>query len=375
MLGMLPHSNPSPPSEEEEDHADTLDTLRLDPKLVDADRTLDEKVHGAGSSSKRDVPARVRRGEGARSATVVMSREELQGALPNKAPPAPLNQTVLLATQKFSPRRSRPASDPAPSSAPTPRPRPTTPTLPSTPSPSAHPSTKPVVSTKPVATKPTSHAPREASRSSKRRIGLIVVAFVASAIIGAIATKASTTADARWVAPMVLSSSDPRVMQVAATLQEETAHRAALESQRKELESQLREYDASRSAVAKERERMIDLQRAMTSVDALLAEKDERIASIRRSPYGAALEGDVTLGFVAYENASQITPGDALFACGAGLLSCARVGTVGEILPGEARGTHPTGGRAVRGQLVRVLLTDAHANERPLLYAGQKPIF
>jgi hypothetical protein len=45
----------------------------------------------------------------------------------------------------------------------------------------------------------------------------------------------------RWLAPTVLSSTDPRVLQVAASLQQETSRRNDLVFQQKELESRLRQ--------------------------------------------------------------------------------------------------------------------------------------
>lgn len=415
---------------------------------TDVDRTIVEETIDVDDPREVQVVPNAQ-------ATVVLSSEIVQDVLsqaPPGAPDATTNRTVVLKNPLLPPRT--PTSAPAPSfAAPTPGVQPSSvapPRMPSSPAPSAS---------------------RTPSRSStKLWIGLGVGTFLVAALAGGTAMKAAASAEKHWVAPTVLASNDPRVMQVAATLQQETARHGELSLQRKDLEGRLdeaersialeegfqasylaalnadlqserdelrrtaaqlaaeeakagtpgatpekeaeyqaqlanvrrrinvlenarrsvakradlsrydalalrREYNASLLAVSKGRELAAALRKSMAEIDALLKEKDELVASIRRSSYGAAIGGDVTIGFVPYENMNVVKTGDPLFACRLGFLFCTEVGTVGEPLPGEAKGMHPNGGRTLRGQMVRVQLRDPHAEERPILYAGEKPLF
>lgn len=267
----------------------------------------------------------------------------------------------------------------------------------------------------------------------------------------------------RWIAPTVLASTDPRVVQVAATLQQETARKNELVLQKNEMEMRLREarksleveeaflagfkaalhsdldarrgelrrlqalivtldsepddpastskkaeldarleavrrrvqlleaaesgrggtYDAlalrremDRSAAAADKARDLSaaLSKALADANAVLERKNALLASIDSSPYGIAIAGDAVLGFAPYENLGEMRVGSPLFACKTTLMFCREVGTVGETLPGEVRGTHPLGGKELRGQLVRLRLTEIRAAERPLLYANRAPL-
>ncbi|HVH46360.1 MAG TPA: hypothetical protein VM925_28660, partial [Labilithrix sp.] len=317
---------------------------------------------------------------------------------------------------------------------------------------------------------------RIASASPRRALHVALgvagaVAFLAIGIVAAVMMKASASADKHWVAPMVLSANDPRVVQVAATLQQETSRRSELLLEKTDLEGRLREaerglqleesfqasyqaalqadlanqraelrrtlallaaeesarsasstesadksverqaklaivrqrirllesatkavegrldltrystvalqreYDASLITVAKGRELAAGLRKALAATESMLKEKDALLETILQSPYGAAISGDVTLGFLPYENVNEVNAGEPLFACRTAFLFCRQVGTVGERLPGEARGANPRSSQTqLRGQLVRLNLQERGASERPVLYAGRKPL-
>ncbi len=310
------------------------------------------------------------------------------------------------------------------------------------------------------------HAAAVKALSPARRMLLGGVA--AALALGAISyagTHALLVRNRRWVAPTVLSKSDPRVLQLAATLQQETARKSELALRKKDLEARgreatqwreleagfqasfmaalkndlsaqraelrrvqklladreaegaagagptgdraeldaklasiklrvrllegalrggragtyeglalRREYDRSVLEAGKAREVEDSIAKSLADVDEQLKKKDTLLASIEASPYRLAVDQDVTLGFVPYDNAAAAKSGEALLACKTSLLFCDRVGEVGETLAGEVRGLHPVTGLEVRGQLVRVTLAPGRAVPDSVLYAGQAPL-
>jgi hypothetical protein len=131
-----------------------------------------------------------------------------------------------------------------------------------------------------------------------------------------------------------------------------------------------REYDRSVVAADEARELAAGITKTLTETDDALRLKDALLASIRSSPYALAVTGDVALGFVPYEN--QAKTGDTLVTCKTGNLLCQEVGRVGEVLPGEVRGTNPFGGKEQRGRLFRLKLTDSKSAERSVLLVRPK---
>jgi hypothetical protein len=264
----------------------------------------------------------------------------------------------------------------------------------------------------------------------------------------------------RWIAPMLLAKSDPRVVSVAAALQQETAAKNALLLSKKDLEARLaetrrwldleaafqtsftaalrsdldgqraelrrlrklaadrsqsgvpaqddpdlaarldavsqrvrlleqalrqgrtpyqtlalrREYD--RSLVETDRGREVEkaLVKSIADVDASIAQKDTLLASIESSPYRLAVDTDVPLAFVPYDNLSAARAGEPVVACATTLFFCDKVGTIDVVLAGEVHGRHPSSGDEARGQLVRLKLADPRFVERPMLFAGRSPV-
>jgi hypothetical protein len=310
-------------------------------------------------------------------------------------------------------------------------------------------------------------APPAAPRRTRVRFAARALAAVAAVGLLAYASVHGVLAnDTRWVTPTLLSKSDPRVVQVATALQQETTRKSALVARINEIETRQRETarwieleqsfqasfkaalradldgqraelrrlqklladrqeaeaatpsaedDAASAAVVqakienvKERVRMLDavlrggrstyqslalrreydrsvagvaqatevqavLTKALADAQAALAEKERLIASIESSPYRLAIDGDVTLGFVPYENATAASKGAPLVACRTSIFFCAPVGTIGDKVAGEVHGTHPFNGKELRGQLVRLSLDDPRAAELQVAFAGRGP--
>ncbi len=304
------------------------------------------------------------------------------------------------------------------------------------------------------------------SRGARPR-QLLIGGVVAALALGGLSyggTHALLVKNQRWVAPTVLSKTDPRVLQLAAMLQQETTRKSELALRKKELEARARqasqwrelemgfqasfmaalkndldgqraelrrvqklvadreaadaaagvpadhaeldarvasvklrvrllegalrggrpgtyealalrrEYDRSVLEAGKVRELEETLTKSLADVDDQLKKKDALLATIDASPYRLAIDQDVTLGFVPYENAAAAKSGEALIACRTSLLFCDRVGEVGEGLAGEVRGLHPVTGLEVRGQLVRLTLPAGRSVPDSVLYAGQPPL-
>jgi len=303
--------------------------------------------------------------------------------------------------------------------------------------------------------------PSAPPRATVRRRSLLAGGLAGAVALGVAAfavAQALASTSTRWVAPLVLSSADPRVVQVAATLQQETARRSDLLLQKKEIETRLDEAresvaleesfqasfkaalrsdlaaeraelrhletllawrDASKGAASavpfgadldakvstiQQRVRLLEsasrsgraaagydvltfrreldrsqaagdqaralsaaLTRTLAETTDVLKQKETLLASLEASPYRLAIAGDVTLGFVPYDNVAEVKTGEALVACKTSLLFCHPVGTVGELLAGEVRGTNPLDGQETRGRLVRLLLTEPRSAERPTL--------
>jgi hypothetical protein len=320
------------------------------------------------------------------------------------------------------------------------------------------PPTQPSPSTPPVAASVSPEATPEALKTP-RRLGRLVGWSIAGGLLVGLAVlgglHAALPPPATWVAPTLLSSSDPRVEQVAASLQQEMAHRSELAFQKTELEARLREaerwidleegfqksfqasvrsdieqqqatlkhlqsllawrnntnasefpthfgadldekvaaveqrirmleaaghggqgsryevlavrreYDRSVVAADQARELAAGITKTLGETDEALRQKDALLASIRSSPYAFAITGDVALGFVPYENKAKT--GDLLVSCTTANLLCTEVGSVGEVLSGEVRGTNPFGGKEERGRLFRLKLTDPKSAERSVL--------
>jgi hypothetical protein len=197
---------------------------------------------------------------------------------------------------------------------------------------------------------------------------LLVAGVLAASALGGTAygtTHALLARNRTWVAPTVLSKTDPRVLQLAATLEQETARRQDLLRRKRDIEAQAAGPESyARATVAQ----------ALAEVDEQLKRNDALLRTIDASPYRLAIDGDVTLGFVPYENVPFVKKGARLMACKTSLLFCHPVGEVGELLSGEVSGLHPLTGAQMRGQLVRLDVGAGRTVLDSVLYSGQTPL-
>ncbi|AKU90184.1 hypothetical protein AKJ08_0571 [Vulgatibacter incomptus] len=114
--------------------------------------------------------------------------------------------------------------------------------------------------------------------------------------------------------------------------------------------------------------RLEALARSVTRYDRLLE-------AIRTSPYLKAIEGNLNVAFVPYENLDSVSAGAAVYGCRFKLFWCRKVGHVTAILDGEVTMKHPVRADTLRGVMVELTLDDPHWAKEQLLHAKGRPLF
>jgi hypothetical protein len=102
---------------------------------------------------------------------------------------------------------------------------------------------------------------------------------------------------------------------------------------------------------------------------------DQLIKQFRESPYIGAIEREVTVAFVPYQNLENIYPGVEIYGCTLSLLLCSKVGEVVSALDGEVTNTHPQDGAAERGLFLEITLSEPWASKERALFAGSRPFW
>ncbi|HJZ85651.1 MAG TPA: hypothetical protein VKN99_10800 [Polyangia bacterium] len=129
------------------------------------------------------------------------------------------------------------------------------------------------------------------------------------------------------------------------------------------------EYHRSVAEAARARDHQEALRRGIAAIDAAIEEYDRLLGALKQSPYLQALEHNLTLAFVPYENLSRVRTGSPLYGCRVEMLGCRRVGQVVGAVGGEVS-SHDR-----RGVLVQLALDDPGAAQREVLFAGRRPLF
>jgi hypothetical protein len=211
-----------------------------------------------------------------------------------------------------------------------------------------------------------------------------------------------------WVRPVVLSPEHAKVSAAITALTEARMRQSEMLSESKAAEAELKQidrlveknskYESEFGAVAGgrptvenalarreldkavlEREAAIDrkvtLELRAKDLEARLSEQDKLVARLAASPYIRATEERRVVGFVPYQNLSNVHPGVTLYSCDWGLIKCHSVGKVLAILDGEVQDVHPHDDSVQRGVMVEIDLTDADAAQDNVLFAGSKPFW
>ncbi len=116
------------------------------------------------------------------------------------------------------------------------------------------------------------------------------------------------------------------------------------------------------------------LDGAVVRIDESIGRYDRLLATLRASPWLAAIDGTVNVGFVPYENLKHVRPGAPLYACSTGLFLCRRVGAVGKVFQGELTQKHPVRQTMLRGAMVQLDLTDPKYGRESVLHVGRRPL-
>jgi hypothetical protein len=135
-----------------------------------------------------------------------------------------------------------------------------------------------------------------------------------------------------------------------------------------------REYTRSVMEQARAETSRQALQEDLRALDGAVARYEKLLATIRSAPYLRALEGNLTVAFVPYDNLESARPGTVLYACAAKLVWCRQVGVVGEALEGEVSVKHPIRQHFLRGVMVELRLQDTLAAHEELLHLGRPPL-
>ena len=102
---------------------------------------------------------------------------------------------------------------------------------------------------------------------------------------------------------------------------------------------------------------------------------EKQIATLENSTLGRAIGSRVDVLFVPYGNEAKFQTDAALYSCRFTMVWCSKVGTIGQILPGEIASVHPFFGKPIRGFFVEANLTDKQAATREIIHAQRPPLF
>ena len=129
---------------------------------------------------------------------------------------------------------------------------------------------------------------------------------------------------------------------------------------------------------------VVDAERARASVSTLeenvkgaevtLARYDRLIQSIEEDPYLKAVDKNLHVAFVPYENLDRAAGGVPIYGCRLSFVWCRRVGQVTRMLAGEVQGKHPLRSQGLRGQMVQMQLADATWARHAVLHLGRAPL-
>jgi hypothetical protein len=116
-------------------------------------------------------------------------------------------------------------------------------------------------------------------------------------------------------------------------------------------------------------------QAALEALEVNLARQEGILSALEASPYAKAAERGLALGFVPYENLSNVAEGTPLYRCALGLLWCSPAGSVSRLIEGEVTVPHPVRRRDLRGVMAELALGELRWAEETILYVGRPPLF
>jgi hypothetical protein len=242
-----------------------------------------------------------------------------------------------------------------------------------------------------------------------RLVGIVALGVMLLGLLGFITVSVFYYFNHSWVRPVILSPTHAKVIEASTALNDARLRASELDSQRAEAVAALaqidriipsnlkfeaeaaplvagglksadaamvqRELDRSTLERAEATDRKGTLAARIKQLDGRVAEQAELVKRLTDSPYIAAAENKRVVGFVPYQNLSNVQPGATLYGCSWGLVRCHKVGKVLSLLDGEVQDVHPHDDSVQRGVMLEVQLFDPQAAEENVLFAGSKPFW
>ena len=237
--------------------------------------------------------------------------------------------------------------------------------------------------------------------------GLVALTAILVGLLGFIVVNVFYFFDHTWVRPVVLSSSHQKVVDASTQHADAKLRESQLATEKLDVVAQLAEIE--RTAVAQDKfitdigtqadtprtpeqwlvrrelenaklekenaiGRRASLHQRLESLKLRMDEQNKLVERLGRSPYLKALEGDIVLAFVPYQNLGNLKEGTKLYSCAWGLVACSGAGKITRILPGEVTDIHPHDETVQRGQMVEIDVSDSDAG-KTVLFAGGKPLW
>jgi hypothetical protein len=236
--------------------------------------------------------------------------------------------------------------------------------------------------------------------------GLIALTAILVGLIGFLVVNVFYFFDHTWVRPITLSPTHQKVVEASRLLADGKTRLSQLGADKIATEEEQRVVDRTITADEKfieemgtsldapktpeqwllrekldekklERENQLGkrapLAQRLESLKLRIKDEDALVNRLSQSPYLKAMEQQVVLAFVPYQNTSNAKPGASLYGCRGGLVACHKVGKVTVVLEGEVQETHPHDESVQRGVMVEIEVSKDGANES-VLFAGSKPL-
>lgn len=110
-------------------------------------------------------------------------------------------------------------------------------------------------------------------------------------------------------------------------------------------------------------------------LDETIGRYDRLLRELNGSPYLQALDEEITLAFVPYDNLATVDTGAPVYGCLLYLVGCRRVGEVVQVIDGEVSAQHPLTHDALRGLMVQVDIDEGSWARDEALFAGKRPFW
>jgi hypothetical protein len=238
--------------------------------------------------------------------------------------------------------------------------------------------------------------------------GLIALTAILIGLLSFLAVNIFYFFDHTWVRPVVLSPTHQKVVEASTQVADARLRASSLDAEKLEIEAQLAQIERSVAVdekflaevgtsadapktpdqwlvhreVAKtrlEREndisRRIPLQARLDSLALRIKDEQAVVHRLEQSPYLRAVNNEVVLAFVPYQNLRNIKEQTKLYACSWGLVMCHVVGRIKSTIDGEVENMHPHDETVQRGIMVEVELTTPSAAGENVLFAGGRPLY